>query len=212
MAEFELWLRAFAMFFATIGPIDVAALFASLTAGASDRQRRATAIRASVIATAVLVAFALLGGTFLGLLGIGVPALQTSGGILLLLMAIEMVFARPSAIAQPTPAEAAEAECRADLSVFPLAMPLIAGPGALAAAVLLMSEAGAGWGSRAAVIAALLAVLGLTLAALLVAGRLHRRLGLTGQTVIARLAGILLAALAVQFMFDGVAASGLLAD
>jgi multiple antibiotic resistance protein len=210
VAELELGLRAFAMFFATIGPIDGAALFASLTAGASEHQRRATAIRGMLIATFVLVVFALFGGSFLGLLGIGVPALQTSGGILLLLMAIEMVFARPSAIAQPTPAETAEAEVRADLSVFPLAMPLIAGPGALAAAVLLMSEAGDPWARRTAVIVALLAVLALTLGALLVASRLQRRLGLTGQTVIARLAGILLAALAVQFMFDGVAASGLL--
>lgn len=210
MAELELGLRALAMFFATIGPLDGAALFAALTAGASARQRRRMAVRATLIAAAVLMVFALFGGRFLQLLGIGVPALQTAGGILLLLMAIEMVFAPPASISQPTAAEASEAEAKADPSVFPLAMPLIAGPGALAAAVLLMSEARDRPASQAAVLAALALVLALTLGALLIAGQLHRRLGQTGQNVIARLSGILLAALAVQFMFDGIAASGLL--
>ncbi len=209
-AELELALRAFALFFATVGPLDVAALFAALTAGAPDSLRRRTAARGTLIAAAVLFVFALFGGRFLGLLGIGVPALQTAGGVLLLLIAIEMVFARPSTISQPTAAEAAEAGVRADLSVFPLAMPLIAGPGALGAAVLLMAEAGDRLASRLAVIVALAAVMTLTLGVLLIASRLQRWLGLTGQNVIARLSGILLAALAVQFMFDGIAASGIL--
>lgn len=210
MAELELGLRALALFFATVGPIDGAAMFAALTIGAAEHQRRRMALRGTLIATAVLFVFALFGGGFLALLGIGVPALQASGGVLLLLMAIEMVFAPPSTISQPTAAETVEAEAKADVSVFPLAMPLIAGPGALAAAVLLMAEAGERLALRAVVLVALAAVMAFTLGMLLIATRLHRWLGQTGQNVIARLSGILLAALAMQFMFDGIAASGIL--
>jgi multiple antibiotic resistance protein len=116
-----------------------------------------------------------------------------------------MVFARPSGMSAPTQAEALEAGRRADISVFPLATPLIAGPAALGAAVLLAVDAGqTGFIAELVVVAALLAVMAVQLALLLVAGRLHAILGVTGQNVISRVVGILLAALAVQFVFDGV--------
>jgi multiple antibiotic resistance protein len=203
----ELALRAFTTFFATVGPVDVAAFYAVLTAASSPAQRRRTAVKGTAIATALLLLFVVAGDLLLSWLGITLAAMRTAGGILLLLLAIDMVFARSSGMSTPTQAEALEAGERADVSVFPLATPLIAGPAALGAAVLLAVEAGqGGWVAELVVIAALLAVMALQLALLLVAGRLHAVLGVTGQTVISRVVGILLAALAVQFVFDGVRA------
>lgn len=203
-------LRAFTTFFATVGPVDVAALFAVLTAGASAAQRRIIALKGTIIATLLLLAFALFGQGILQFLGITLPALRTAGGILLLLLAIDMVFARPQGMTAPTTAETSEAQQRPDISVFPLATPLVAGPAAMGAAVLLAAEAGDDLLRKGAVILALVAVMMLTLALLLVAAQIHRVLGVTGENVIARVAGVVLTGLAVQFLFDGVRASGLL--
>jgi len=204
----EMALRAFTMFFATVGPVDVAAIYAVLAASATARQRRTMAIKGTLIATVVLVVFAVLGGSILAWLGITLPALRTAGGVLLLLLGIDMVFARPSTMSKTTPAETFEAEGKPDISVFPLASPLIAGPGALGAAILLTAEADGDLALEAIVVAMLLVVMAITLALLLIAARLHKLLGVTGQNVISRVVGILLAALAVQFIFDGVRASG----
>lgn len=201
---------ALATFFATIGPLDVAAVFAALTAGTSARQRRTMAIRGTAIATVVLVSFALVGEVLLATFGISLAALRTAGGILLLLIGIEMVFARTSGGTSTTDEETREAAGKDDISVFPLATPLIAGPGAMGAAILLMANAEGDILQQLAVIAALLIILLGTLMALLMAGRLQHLLGVTGMHVISRLMGVLLAALAVQFMFDGIAQSGLL--
>ena len=209
MSTIEIGLRAFTTFFATIGPIDVAALFAVLAARASPKQRRWMAIKGTLIAYAVILAFLVAGEALLALLGITLAAVRTAGGILLLLVAIDMVLARPSGLTSTTSAEATEAAGKADISVFPLATPLIAGPGALGAAVLLAAEAQHSLAAEVAVIAALTLVMALTLVLLLAAGRLHAILGVTGQNVISRVVGILLAALDVQFMFDGIGGSGL---
>jgi multiple antibiotic resistance protein len=206
----ELWLQAFATFFATISPVDCAVLFAVLTTSATERHRRRMAVKGAAIGTGLLVCFALFGGEILALLGVTLPAMRAAGGILLLLLAIDMVFARPAGISAPTAAETTEAEVRDDISVFPLATPLIAGPGALGAAVLLSSEANGEWMAELVVIAALLPVMALTLALLLIAARLHVFLGVTAQNVITRVVGILLTALAVQFVFDGISSSGLI--
>lgn len=206
----ELGLRALTTFFATVSPVDVAVLFAALTVSATPRQRRVMAVKGTLIATGVLLAFILFGQGLLQVLGISLPALRTAGGILLLLLSIDMVFARPSGASSTTSAEQAEAESRQDISVFPLATPLIAGPAAMGAAVLLTAEANGDLLLQIAVVLALLAVMALTLLLLLVAGRLQRLLGVTGQHVISRVIGVLLAALAVQFVFDGIRASGLL--
>ena len=203
----ELSLRAFTTFFATVGPIDVAAFYAVLTASISPAQRRLTAVKGTGVASALLLLFIFAGEVLLRWLGITLAAMRTAGGILLMLLAIDMVFARPSNMSSPTQAEALEAGGRTDISVFPLATPLIAGPAALGAAVLLAVEAGQrGILGELVVIAALLAVMAIQLVLLLVAGRLHAILGVTGQNVISRVVGILLAALAVQFVFDGVRA------
>jgi multiple antibiotic resistance protein len=206
----ETVLIAFTTFFATIGPADVAALFAALTPNVDGARRRAMAIKGTAIATAILLLFALFGETLLVLFGITLPALRTAGGILLLLIAIDMVFARSSGGITTTSEENAEAAAKADISVFPLATPLIAGPGAIGAAILLMADTQGDRLRMAVVIAALLAVLVLTFLLMLVATQVQRLLGVTGLHVVARVVGVLLAALAVQFIFDGIGASGLL--
>ncbi len=206
----ETWGVPLATFFATIGPVDVAAMFAALTATASVRQRRSIAVRGTCIAGVILLVFALLGEQVLAGLGISLAALRTAGGILLLLIGIEMVFGRTSGATSTTDDEEHEARRSDDIAVFPLATPLIAGPGAMGAAILLMADAEGNIARQAAVLASLLAVLVLTLICLLLATRLHRLLGVTGGHVVSRVFGVLLAALAVQFLFDGIAQSGLL--
>jgi multiple antibiotic resistance protein len=150
-----------------------------------------------------------LGSPILDVFGITIPALRTAGGLLLFLIAIDMVFARHSGGTGTTDEEEVEARQREDIAVFPLAMPLLAGPGAISAVILLTT------GTRSdlefwAVLAAIVVILFLAWLTLLVAIPIQRLLGVTGLAVVSRVVGILLAALAVQFVFDGVKASGLL--
>lgn len=201
---------AFTTFFATVGPIDVAAMFAALTPTASQHARRSMAVRGIFISGGILLAFAFVGKALLISLGISLAALKVAGGILLLLIAIDMVFARSSGGTSTTSEETSEAATRRDISVFPLATPLIAGPGSMGAMVLLMANTEGNIVAQAAVLAALLAVLSLTLFLLLLANKVHRFFGVTGMLVVSRVFGVLLSALAVQFMFDGIAQSGLL--
>lgn len=200
---------ALATFFATIGPLDVAAVFAVLTGNYDPVRRRWCAVRGVLLATAILLLFALAGDIMLNVFGISLAALRTAGGILLLLIAIEMVFARSSGATSTTDEEEKEASTREDIAVFPVATPLIAGPGAMGAAILLMASAEGNVVHQMIVVGSLLTMLALTLVSLLLAGQLIRFLGLTGLNVISRIIGVLLAALAVQFIFDGIADSAL---
>jgi multiple antibiotic resistance protein len=186
-------------------------MYAALTASALPRERSLTAVRGTVIATGILLAFALFGQALLDSLGISLAALRTAGGVLLLLIGIELVFGRASGATSATDAETEEATHRADISVFPLATPLIAGPGAMGSAILLMADTEGDIVLETVVIASMLAILALTLLALLAAAQIHRVLGVTGMQVVRRVFGILLTALAVQFMFDGIVQSGIFA-
>ncbi|MES9905768.1 MAG: MarC family protein [Sedimenticola sp.] len=199
-----------ATFFATIGPLDVAAIFAALTADESPQARRSMALRGTLIASVILVLFALVGELLLAGLGISLAALRTAGGILLLLMGIDLVFARSSGGLTATDEEKQEAVARKDISVFPLATPLIAGPGSMGAAILLMANTEGELHLQAVVVGAMLVMMVVTLIALLLATQINRILGVTGMHVISRVFGVLLTALAVQFIFDGIAQSGLL--
>lgn len=201
---------AMTTFFATIGPLDVAAMFTVLTAHSDPETRRKTALRGTIYATVILLTFALIGKFLLASLGISLAALRTGGGILLLLIGIEMAFAKSSGLSSTTEEEAREAATRQDIAVFPLATPLIAGPGAMGSSVLLMANVEGHLLQQALVIGALLSVLLFTLAALLIASRIQSCLGVTGLHVIGRILGVLLTALAVQFIFDGIARSGLI--
>jgi multiple antibiotic resistance protein len=202
------FLVALATFFATLGVADIPFLFAALTRDQTPAERFATATRGVLIATVILLFFAVLGDGILNVFGITLPALRTAGGILLLLIAIDMVFARHSGATGTTREEEAESRQRADISVFPLAMPLLAGPGAISAAILLTTGAEAD-GEFWIVLAALLIIMLAAWVTLLLAIPIQRLLGITGLAVVSRIAGILLAALAVQFLFDGVRESGL---
>ena len=201
---------AFTTFFATISPLSVAAMYAALTATSSADERRRMAIRGTLIAGIILLGFALLGEYLLTGLGISLAALRISGGILLLLIGIDKVFARASNGASTSKAEQQEAEIKEDISVFPLATPLVAGPGAMGATILLMTDVKGNLGHQAAVIGAMLAILLLTLLALLFASKLQKLLGVTGMHVVGRVMGVLLAALAVQFILNGIVQSGIL--
>jgi multiple antibiotic resistance protein len=206
----ETALVALTTYFATIGPLDVAAIFAALTPHNTTRERRAIAVKGTLIALGILLLFALFGDAMLHLFGISLPALRTAGGVLLLLIAIDMVFARPSGGVTTTEAENKEATAKHDISVFPLATPLIAGPGAMGATILLVADAQGDLVTIALVVGSLLAMLALTCLLMLVAAQIQRLFGVTGLHVISRVFGVLLAALAVQFIFDGIASSGLI--
>ena len=206
----ETILVALTTFFATIGPADLALVFAALTHKNTAAERRAMALRGVLVAGAILMFFAVFGEPLLRLFGITLPALRVAGGILLLLISIDMVFARHSGGVGTTLEEEQEAATREDISVFPLAMPLIAGPGAISAAILLTTT-GQGFGVEwFAVVGALAVILLLSYLAMLVAIPIQRLLGVTGLAVVSRIVGVLLAALAVQFFFDGLRTSGLI--
>lgn len=188
----------------------MAAIFAVLSKDFTPSERRRTALRGCLVAAGILTLLALVGEALLREMGITLAALRTAGGILLLLMGIDMVFARHSGATSTTSDETAEATKKPDISVFPLATPLLAGPGAMGAVILLMADAGDDLLAKATVLAALLSNFLLAFIMLLAAGKVSRILGVTGLNVITRVVGVLLSALAVQFVFDGIAGSGLL--
>jgi multiple antibiotic resistance protein len=187
-------------FFATIGPIEAAVIFATLTPNQTRAERRRLAARAVLIMT---------GGPLLAQLGVSIAALQTAGGVVLLMIALDMIFARPTSAFKLTPSEGAEAQHRDDLAVFPLATPLLAGPGAMSAAILLAANAHGNVAALTTVAGALAIVMVVTLGLLLTAHEVSRFLGVTAQRVLIRVFGILLAAIAVQALFNGIGASGL---
>jgi multiple antibiotic resistance protein len=197
-------LYSFVTFFVIIDPVGSAAIFAGLMRGAPLRLRRLYAMRGVLIATILILAFAFGGSALLRALGITLPAFCIAGGVLLFLLATEMVFARGSGIRRPTALEEEEAEQRQDISVFPLAFPLLAGPGALTSIVLLMERADSPLAALG-VIGALVAVMAITLALLLAAPEVLRLVGVTGANVVSRVLGIILAALAAQLVLDGLA-------
>ena len=198
--DFPALITAFITLFVIIDPIGLAPLFVALTKGMAPAHRRGIAIRATIISGGLLILFGLFGEAVLGFAGISMPAFRIAGGILLFLTALDMLFERR------TKRRKGQANTAEDPSVFPLATPLIAGPGSIATIILLTGQAGNDWAAVAAVIAVLLAVLVLVLMLFLSAGLLERALGDTGTNVVSRLLGMLLAALSVQFVIDGITA------
>ena len=199
-------LSAMTTFFATIGPIEAAVLFATLTPKMERVVQRAIAVRATLIAGSILGVFTILGQPLLRQLGVTIPALQTAGGIILMLIAIEMIFAKPGSVFRLTPSEGAEAQSKEDIAVFPLATPMLAGPGAMSSGILLAANAHGDPLTLAMVVVALMAVMAITLALLLAAHDLNRLLGVTAQRVLMRVFGILLSGIAVQAIFTGIVA------
>jgi multiple antibiotic resistance protein len=206
----ETALTAFTTFFAVIGPIDSAVIAASLTPHATRAERRAISIKAVAIATLIVLAFALFGQPVLTQLGVSLPALQVAGGIILLIIALDMTLSRRTP-ARLTVKEEEEAETRAErhaeIAVFPIATPLLAGPGAMTSAIVLAAGTKGDPKLLVAVILSILAVMVITLILLLLAQEVHNLIGLTARKVIVRVFGVLLAALAVQSIFNGLSAA-----
>ncbi|TCP33176.1 MarC family protein [Sphingomonas sp. BK235] len=198
----ELFVSSFITLFVIIDPPGCAPIFAGLTAGATPAHRRAMAIRAVVVAAAILLLFALAGEPLLHALGIELASFRIAGGLMLFLIALEMVFEKRTQRREDRAAKVTAEEAD-DVSIFPMAMPMIAGPGSIATVMLLMARSN-GFERSAVVMAALGANLLLMLGSLLAAGPIMRILGAKIEAVITRLLGVLLAALAVQFVIDGV--------
>ncbi len=205
----ETALSAFATFFATIGPVEAAVLFATFCPRFSRAERISVSLKAVAIATAIILFFALFGTALLGALGVTFPALQAAGGIILVIVALDMIFETRIGGSTMSMSESEEAhEKDDDIAVFPLATPILAGPGAISGAMLLMANTAGKITNQLAVIAALLTVMGFTLLLMLIAQEFREWIGITAQKVIMRVLGILLAAIAVQSLFNGIAASG----
>ncbi|MCC6983236.1 MAG: MarC family protein [Bauldia sp.] len=199
----EYLLNAFVTLFVTLDPIGLAPIFVVVTSGMRGWQRRRVALLAASVAAGVLVAFALLGAQLIGFLGISLPAFRIAGGLLLFWIAFEMVFDRRNI--RRSEAAAAGSEDEGNVAVFPLAVPLTAGPGAISATILTASRA-TSWVDIAGLVAIILVLVAACGAIFLLADQIERALGRIGRIVVSRLLGILLAALAVQFALDGLLA------
>ena len=199
----ELYLSALVTFFVVIDPPGCAPIYAGLTNGATPAHRRSMAVRAVVVASIILFVFAAVGEALLKALGVSLSAFRIAGGIMLFLIALEMVFEKRTERREDRAAKVAQSPEVEDVSIFPMAMPMIAGPGSIASVMLMMSR-NHGFEKVAVVLAALATILALTLVALLAAGPLMRLLGARIEAVITRILGVLLGALAVQFVIDGI--------
>lgn len=202
----ELFLSAFVTFFVVIDPPGCAPIYAGLTKGASAAQARNMALRATMIASIILLIFALFGQELLNALHIELNSFRIAGGLMLFFIAFDMVFEKRTQRRESRAEKIAQTPEIEDVSVFPMAMPMLAGPGAIAAVMLLMNEAN-GLSESLEVLAALAAVLVITAASLVAAGPLIRLLGDKVEAVITRLLGVLLAALAAQYVIDGLKGS-----
>ncbi|HWL83565.1 MAG TPA: MarC family protein [Roseomonas sp.] len=198
-------LNAFIALLVILDPPGLAVLFLGMTPDDTPAARRRQAQRAVSIAAVVLIAFALFGGLLLEALGIGMPAMKVAGGLLLFVLATNMALGNTASRASSEERQAAADE--PDISVFPLAIPLLAGPGAMTTMVLMRQQAGEDPWRLAGVLVALLAALGVTLATLWAAVPVGRLLGATGGQVVGRVLGVILAALAAQIALDGLRAS-----
>lgn len=205
MPSYESLFNAFVTLLVTIDPPGLAPLFLALTRGMNREERRQVGLRASIIGLGVLALFALAGAAILGVFGITLPAFRVAGGFLLFFIAFEMVFERRNDRKEKSADAAITKDHIHDIAAFPLAIPLIAGPGAISATVLL-SGGFQGVGAKATLVGIIVVCLGLTFVVFLLAERVDRFLGHTGRSILTRLLGVILAALAVQFVADGIKA------
>ena len=207
MTELPALIAAFTTMFIIMDPPGLAPVFIALTQGMSAAQRRIIAIRACVVSAVLMLLFLALGEAVLGFIGISMDAFRIAGGVLLFLTALDMLFQKRQARREESAAEG-QAEHHDDPSVFPLALPLIVGPGAITTIILLAGQAEVA-ADFAAIAGVLLAVLTITLLAFLAAPWIERVLGKTGLNIVTRVLGMLLAALAVQFVLDGLQGFGI---
>ena len=203
MLDFDIILNAFVTLFVTIDPPGLAPIFLALTAGMNRTERYSVALRGVIIAFGVLVAFALFGIVVLDTMGITIHAFRVAGGLLLFYIAFEMVFEKRQERHEKSSRTAITKDQIANIAAFPLAIPLIAGPGAISATILLATDLGHDWQPMLLLLGVIVLVLLLVLVAFVAAEFIDKYLGTTGRTILTRLLGVLLAALAVQFVADG---------
>ncbi len=199
-------LKFFVLLFVVVEPISLVPLFAALTEGADDVFRRRMALKAVLLSAIVFLLFAVGGAWFLRVMGISIEAFRIAGGIMLFLIALEMVFARESGT-RTTSEERVESKKRADVSVFPLAFPFISGPGAIAIVLLTFGASRGDFALSAGLFGVVLIVLVITYILMRLTPIVMRAMGVTGANVVNRLSGVILAALAVQFIIDGTTAA-----
>lgn len=205
----ETLVHAFVTLFVIVDPIGVAAIFTGLSGTMPAPERRRVALNGTVIATGVILVFAFAGEYLFRALGISISAFSIAGGALLFLLAINMVLVQRTGLSSTTVSEDREAVSKDDITVFPLAIPLLAGPGALTSILLLMSRVEGNLPAQIGIVGVVLMVMALAAVALMSSSRLVHLLGVTGVNVIGRVFGIILAALAVQFILNGIRTSGL---
>ena len=205
--DYAVLFTAFATLFVVIDPIGLAPVFVALTQGMAPKKRKAIALRACIIAFFILSLFGLLGESVLSFAGISMPAFQIAGGVLLFLTALEMLFELRGK-RRSDKGDDSEEDDR-DPSVFPLSIPLIAGPGAIASMILLTNEAQGRVWQFVGVFSAMFVVVLAVMALFMMAGFMERALGKTGILVVSRVLGMLLAALAVQFILNGLTGFGI---
>jgi len=199
----DIFLPALTTLFVVVDPLGLMPMFAVMTSGGDRAYRRSMAVRGTLIATVVLLLFAFAGEHILDFLGITISAFRIAGGLLLFVTAFEMIFEFRNKRRSHT-AETAQKPIPEDISVFPLAIPLLSGPGAITSIILLTASQDGNWAGMALVIAALIIVMGVSFLLFLLSGRLMAALGPTITMVITRLLGVILAALATQFIIDGI--------
>ena len=196
------YVTAFATLFVIIDPIGLAPLFVALTQGMEPKERRAIGLRACVVAFAILLLFGIVGEAVLSFVGISLPAFRIAGGALLFLTALDMLFERRQERRD------GQAETRPDPSVFPIAIPLIAGPGSIATMILLTGQVEGDLAGTAGIFGVMAGVVAITFLLFLSGSLIERALGRTGINIVTRLLGMLLAALAVQFILTGLTDAG----
>lgn len=202
---YDLMLNAFVTLFVTIDPIGLAPIFLAVTDGANRQDRLKIGVRSVIIAACILLTFAFIGQAILTVLGISLPAFRIAGGLLLFVIAFEMVFEKRKERKEKTAEQAMSDDEMHNIAVFPLAIPLISGPGAISA-VLLLSSHSTNWVEMTSVLFVVAAVLVLVLFTFAIAGSVEKFLGANGRNILTRLLGVLLSALAVQFIADGIKA------
>lgn len=202
----DFFLSALTTLMVTVDPPGLAPIFLSLTLGMNARERRAVAMRATLIMTGVMAGFAVFGQALLETLGIGFPAFRIAGGLLLFWIAFEMIFELRGRRKNNVARTAIDEDHIRNVAAFPLAIPLMAGPGTITATMLLAGNAGGNPLKLGALVAVIALVAISCLLVFLVAERMSKLLGVTGNLVLTRLLGVILAALAVQFVIDGIRA------
>lgn len=205
MPSYDILFNAFVTILVTIDPPGLAPLYLAVTRGMSKEERAQVSIRASIIAFFIMALFALVGASILSLLGITLPAFRVAGGLLLFFIAFEMVFEKRNDRKEKTAETAITRDHVRNVAAFPLAIPLIAGPGAISAIVLLSGSLPTAAG-QTSLLGIILVCTVITYLVFVLADRIDGLLGETGRSILTRLLGVILAALAVQFVADGIRA------